>query len=229
MITKRLLVAVILAIPLPSMAGPVPYLTAEMLDLTLLLPPPPPAGGAVEKAEIEAVIAAQRAASPERIALGARDAAEDVFTMFASVMGPVFASANLPVASVFFERVGESEDETVDPAKKKFGRQRPWIVSSEVKVLGPSTKSGSWPSGHTTRSTLEAIILAAMVPEKREAIWARQSEYAQSRVIIGMHYPLDLVVGGRAGTAMATAMFADPAFRADFDRARTEVRKALGL
>ena len=228
MITKRLLVALILALPLPSMAGP-PYLTAEMLDLTLLLPPPPPAGGAVEKAEIEAVIAVQRAASPERIALGARDAAEDVFTMFASVMGAAFAPANLPVASVLFERVGESEDETVDPAKKKFARQRPWIASSEVKVLGPSTKSGSWPSGHTTRSTLEAIILAAMVPEKREAIWARQSEYAQSRVIIGMHYPLDLVVGGRAGTAMATAMFADPAFRADFDRARTEVRKALGL
>ena len=148
MITKRLLIAVILALPLPSMAGPVPYLTAEMLDLTLLLPPPPPAGGAVEKAEIEAVIAAQRAASPERIALGARDAAEDVFTMFASVMGPVFASANLPVASVFFERVGESEDETVDPAKKKFARQRPWIASTEVKVLGPSSKSGSWPSGH---------------------------------------------------------------------------------
>lgn len=229
MISKRVVVALILALLLPAFAEPAPYLTAEKLDLTLLLPPPPPAGGAVEKAEIEAVIAAQRAASPERIALGARDAEEDVFTMFASVMGTAFAPANLPVATAFFSRVGESEDLTVDPAKKKFARVRPWIASGEVKALGPSSKSGSWPSGHTTRSTMEAIILAAMVPEKREAIWARQAEYAQSRVIIGMHYPLDLVVGGRAGTAMATAMFADPAFRADFERARTEVRKAFGL
>ena len=229
MIAKRALVALILALPLPAMAGPEPYLTAEKLDLTLLLPPPPPAGGAVEKAEIEAVVAAQRGASAARIALGAHDAEEDVFTIFASAMGTDFTPANLPIATVFFARVGESEDQTVDPSKKKFGRVRPWIASSDVKVLGPSTKSGSWPSGHAARSSMEAIFLAAMVPEKREAIWARQAEYAQSRIIIGMHYPLDLVVGDRAGTAMATAMFADAAFRADFDRAKTEVRKALGL
>ena len=229
MIAKRVLVGLILAMPLPAMAAPVPYLTAEKLDLTLLLPHPPPTGGAEEKAEIEAVIAAQRSASPERIALGARDADEDVFTIFGNVMGPSFAPANLPIATTFFARVGESEDQTVDPAKKKFARLRPWMVSSEIKVLGPSTKSGAWPSGHSTRSTMEAIILAAMVPEKREAIWARQAEYAQSRVIIGMHYPLDLVAGGRAGTAMATAMFADPAFRADFESAKADVRKALGL
>ena len=229
MIAKRALVALILALPAPALAEPVPYLTAEKLDLTLLLPPPPQPGGAVEKAEIEAVIAAQRSADPERIALGVRDAEEDVFTIFANIMGPAFTPANLPIATAFFARVGESEDQTVDPAKKKFARLRPWMVSSDVKILGPSTKSGSWPSGHSTRSTMEAIILAAMVPEKREAIWVRQAEYAQSRVVIGMHYPLDLMVGGRAGTAMATAMFADPAFRADFDSAKADVRKALGL
>lgn len=229
MLPKRTLLALLLAAPFSALAGPQPYLTAEKLDLTLLLPPPPPAGGAVEKAEIEAVIAAQRTASPERIALGARDAEEDVFTMFAAVMGERFAPANLPFATEFFARVGESEDETVDPAKKKFARVRPWMASTDVKVLGPSSKSGSWPSGHSTRSALEAIILAAMVPEKRVAIWARQADYAQSRVIIGMHYPLDLVMGGRAGTAMATAMFADPAFKADYERAKAEVRKAMGL
>lgn len=229
MLSKRMLLALLLAAPLPVVAGPSPYLTAERLDLTLLLPPPPAAGGAVEKAEIAAVIAAQRAASPERIALGVRDAEEDVFTMFGAVMGERFVSVNMPLAAEFFARVGESEDATVDPAKKLFGRVRPWMASTDVKVLGPSSKSGSWPSGHSTRSTLEAIILAAMVPEKRGAIWARQAEYAESRVIIGMHYPLDLVMGGRAGSAMATAMFADPAFRADFDRVKAEVRKAMGL
>jgi hypothetical protein len=64
-----------------------------------------------------------------------------------------------------------------------------------------------------------------MVPERREAIWARQVEYAESRVIIGMHYPLDPVAGGRAGTAMAVAMFADPLFKADFERAKAEVAR----
>jgi acid phosphatase (class A) len=68
-----------------------------------------------------------------------------------------------------------------------------------------------------------------MVPEKKEAIWARAAQYAESRVIIGMHYPLDLEVGRRAGTAMAAVMFADAAFRADFERAKAEVRRVLGM
>jgi acid phosphatase (class A) len=213
----------------PAFGAEAPYLTAKQLDLTIMLPPPPAKGSALEAAEIAAVVAAQRAASPERIALGAKDAEEDVFTMFTVTLGEKFVAGNLPVASGFFARVGDSEDETVDPAKKVFARVRPWMASSEVKVLGPSSKSGSWPSGHTTRVTMEAIILAAMVPEKKEAIWARAAQYAESRVIIGMHYPLDLEVGRRAGTAMAAVMFADAAFRADFERAKAEVRRVLGM
>ena len=224
----RLSALLFLALVAPALAGEPPYLTAKQLDLTIMLPLPPAKGSAVEQAEVAAVIAAQKAASPERIALGARDAAEDVFTMFTATLGEKFVPGNLPVASVFFSRVGDSEDETVDPAKKVFARARPWMTSTDVKVLGPSTKSGSWPSGHTTRVTMEAIILAAMLPEKRDVIWARAAEYAESRVVIGMHYPLDLEVGRRAGTAMAAVMFADAAFRADFEKARAEVRKAMG-
>lgn len=227
---RRFLFAFALLAAGPALAAnPPPYLTAKQLDLTIMLPPPPPRGGEVEKAEIAAVIAAQKAATPERIALGAHDAEEDVFTMFTVTLGSKFVAGNLPIASMFFARVGDSEDETVDPAKKVFGRIRPWMTSTDVKVLGPSTKSGSWPSGHTTRVTMEAIILAAMLPEQRAAIWARAAEYAESRVIIGMHYPLDLEAGRSAGTAMAALMFADPAFRADFEVAKAEVRKALGL
>ena len=222
------LLALLLA-PLPLLAGPPPYLTAKQLDVTLMLPPPPAKGSALEQQEVAAVIATQKAASPERIALGAHDAAEDIFTMFSATLGDRFAAAALPTASVFFERVGDSEDETVDPAKKVFARLRPFLTSTDVKVLGPSSKSGSWPSGHTTRVTLQAIILSAMLPERREAIWARAAEYAESRVVIGMHYPLDLDMGRRVGTAMAGLMFADPAFRADFDAAKAELRRALGL
>ena len=44
-----------------------------------------------------------------------------------------------------------------------------------------------------------------------------------------MHYPQDLDGGRRAGTAMAATMYTTPAFRADFEVAKAEVRKALGL
>jgi acid phosphatase (class A) len=229
--TRRILLTAAFLLPvLPVLAGEPPYLTAKQLDLRMMLPPPVAAGTARDKEEQDAVIAAQKAASPERIALAAADAEESVFDMFARTLGPAFAPANLPKASVFFARVGASEDDVVDPAKPFFGRVRPFLANPDaIKPLVKPSKSGAYPSGHTTRVTMVAIILAGMMPEKKDIIWARADEYAQSRVIGGMHYPNDLDAGRRAGTAMAALMFADPAFRADYEAAKVEVRKAMGF
>ena len=206
-----------------------PYLSAKQLDLTIMLPPPPPAGSVVEKSEMAAVIAVQKNSSPERIKLASDDVRETVFAMFTRTLGKNFAPDSLPKATVFFNRVVTSEDAVTDPAKKFFGRVRPFMANSEIKALIKPSNSGSWPSGHTTRVTLSAIILTAMLPERKDAIWARADEYAESRIVGGMHYPSDLDAARRAGTAMAAVMFTDPAFRADFETAKAEVRAALGL
>jgi acid phosphatase (class A) len=147
--------------------------------------------------------------------------------MFTPTLGDRFSAEKLPKAAAFFQRVTDSEDEVVDPAKKVFGRKRPFQASADVQKIEPASSSGSWPSGHTTRVTMCAIILAAMLPEQREAIWARAADYAQSRIVLGMHYPLDLEAGQRAGTAMAALMFAGPSFPMDYEAAKAEVRTAL--
>jgi acid phosphatase (class A) len=221
--------AILLFAPAVFAAEPGPYLSAKQLDLTIMLPPPPAAGSVMEKSESAGVIAVQKNASPERIKLASEDAEETVFAMFTRTLGNRFAAANLPKATIFFTRVMSSETAVVDPAKKLFGRVRPFLANSEIKALIKPSTSGSWPSGHTTRVTMGAIILSAMLPERKDAIWARADEYAESRIVGGMHYPSDLDAGRRAGTAMASVMFADPGFRADYEAAKTEVRMALGL
>ena len=227
--TRRRLLAALPILGQPAWAEePAPYITDKQVDLRVLLPPPPAADSALQRSEIEAVLAAQKQASPERIALAVADAKESVFDMFGTTLGAAFKPERLPKASALFARTGASEDATVDPAKPFFGRTRPYLADDRVKALVPASKSGSWPSGHTTRVTMTAIVLAAMLPEMKAAIWARAAEYAQSRVIGGMHYPLDLDAGARAGTAMATALFADPAFLADFAAAKDELRGVMG-
>ncbi len=219
-------------ITLPALAqapAVTPYLTARELDLTAMLPPPPPAGSMMDASEIKAVLAIQRNASPERIALAVADARQTIYHMFGRTFGAGFVPDRLPLATTFFERVGASEDAVLDPAKRFFGRTRPYMASSEIKALVPASKSGSYPSGHATRVTLSAIIVGAMLPERRAEIWARADEYAESRIVGGMHYPSDLEAARRAGTAIAAVMFADPAFRTDFEAAKAEVRTALGL
>ena len=213
----------------PALAADPPYLTVRSIDLTLLLPPPPALDSARQEQDLAAVIAAQQEASPERIAQAEADVNETVFDMFGGILGSRFVPAAVPLAGALFARLGETENAVVDPVKPAFGRLRPYLADPRVKPLVRASHSGSFPSGHTTRVTLTAIVLAAMLPEQRAAIWTRADDYAQSRVIGGMHYPLDLDGGRRAGTAIAALVFADPAFRADFDAARTEVRAALGL
>ena len=183
-------IAALLSGAAPVISGEPPYLMDKQLDLRRMLPPPFAAGSPEDRAEQEAVIAAQKSASPERIKLADEDAEESVFDMYTRTLGPAFVRANLPKASIFFDRVGDSEDAVVDPAKPYYGRVRPFLADpTRIKVLIKSTKSGAYPSGHSTRVTMTAIILADMLPEKRAILWARAEEYMWSRVISGMHYP----------------------------------------
>jgi acid phosphatase (class A) len=149
--------------------------------------------------------------------------------MYTRVFGEGFNPQALPKIAHLFARVGESEDAVVDPAKPFYGRIRPWLANPEIKALVKPTKSGAYPSGHTTRVAAVATILTAMAPEMRDAVWARASEYAESRVVGGMHYWPDIEAGWRAGAALAAAIMANADFKSDFPAAREELRRSLRL
>lgn len=210
------------AIGIPAAAAEQPYLTAAQVDLVRLLPPPP----AVP--EIAEVLAAQSTRTPARIARAIADIRESVFDMYGSALGPGFIPQAVPLATRVFERLGDTEEVVVAPIKRHYARKRPFMVSDEIRPVVPPSSSGSYPSGHSTRSTMEGIVLAAMVPERRDAIFARMLEYRQSRLIGGVHFPSDIEAGARAGIAIAAVLFNDPGFVADYNRARPQLRAALG-
>jgi acid phosphatase (class A) len=229
--TKRLLLAGCFALSLavPAFAAD-PYLTGKMLDLVPLMAPPPVKGSPADMADLQAVIDAQAHASEARKAQTVVDSEETIYVMFSSVLGAKFVPAALPKTSELFARISASEDDTLDAAKPAFGRPRPWMGHpDQVKAIAKPSKSGSYPSGHTTQVTIDAIVLSEMVPEKKAEIWARAGDYAESRVIGGMHYPTDIEAGWRAGTAMAVVMLEQPGFRADVEAAKVELRAVLGL
>ena len=207
-----------------------PYVTGKMMDIAALMPPPPIQNSPEDKADLQAVIDAQAQASDARKAQTVFDSDESVYVVFGQQLGPKFQPAALPLTSAFFARIGASEDDTLDAAKPAFARLRPWLGHPEaVKAIAKRTKSGSYPSGHTTRVAIYAIVMSEMVPEKQREFWLRAQDYVQSRVIGGMHYPTDISSGWRAGTAMAAVMMTQPGFRADMEAARIELRGVLGL
>ena len=229
MIRRTILCLLVLLLAYPAIAGAKPYVTAADLDLTAFLPAPAKAGSDEDKAQQAEVLAAQKDVSPERVALARADAEQSVFDMYTRTFGPWFSAQALPKTAYLFARVGESEDATVDPAKPFYGRTRPFLANPDIKPLVRPSTSGSYPSGHATRVTAVAIILASMLPEKRDTIWDRAREYAFSRVVGGVHHVADIEAGYRAGSALAAAVMSNAEFKADYPGVRAELRAAFGL
>jgi acid phosphatase (class A) len=123
----------------------------------------------------------------------------------------------------------ETEGAVVDPAKDVWKRPRPHLYSDLVKPIVPLSKSGSYPSGHTTVGTLMGIVLANMVPEKRTAIMARAWEYGHNRVVGGIHYASDIEAGRIAGTVIAQTIMTHDDYKTEYEGAKAELRAALGL
>lgn len=221
---RWLVVAVLLFGP-PAVAADRPYLTPAQVDLLTLLPPPP----TDSRPDLAQVLAAQRARTAKRAAQATADAKESVFDMFRSVLGDKFEPDAAPLATSLFDRLGDTENVVTAPVKRTYARKRPFMISTNVHPVVPRSNGGSYPSGHSTRVTLDGIVLASMLPEYRNAIFARMDDYEQSRVIGGAHFPSDVRAGTISGTAMAAVLFEDAGFKADYEAARHQLRTALGL
>ncbi|WP_429509784.1 acid phosphatase [Paraburkholderia sp. MM5482-R2] len=141
-------------------------------------------------------------------------------------------SAWRPKTAALFEAVDHDAERVAKGGKHFFSRARPFIASRDVQPIVPKRPGddyNSYPSGHATFGYLCAILLAQMVPEKRDALFAREREFGMNRVVDGVHYPGDVEAGRIDGTLVAAALMANPDFQRDFADAKAEVRAALKL
>jgi acid phosphatase (class A) len=208
--------------------GDAPFLPQDAVDLAAILPPPPPQDGAVTKAEVAEIHRSQANASQAENAQATADSKEEVF-LFASIFGPNFTAEKLPLATKFFALVGDTEGEFVGPAKTLFGRPRPPLADATIPTCEKLKASASYPSGHSTFAYLEAIVLVQIVPEKRAEIFQRAAEFAQHRVICGVHYPSDIEAGKFSAFAIGTTLLKNPNFQEQLTPVKAEIRKVLGL
>lgn len=205
------------------------YLTPQQLDLTRLLSPPPTLGSPQQQSEMDELLRLEQLRTPERLAQARADVDENIFTMLGATIGVGFNQAALPLAAHLFDRLGDTEQALMKAPKQTFNRPRPFLSNPALHPAVHASHSGSYPSGHSTRSTVMGIVLAEMLPEYRDRIFARIGDYAQSRLIGGVHYPTDVIAGRVAGTAIDAVLFNDPTFLAEYLPARDEIRRALNL
>lgn len=83
--------------------------------------------------------------------------------------------------------------------KRLIRRERPDLEDLVVLVRTPSKLS--FPSSHSTSTTAAAVVFAPMVGGVPAAVTA--ASMAVSRVLLGVHYPTDVLAGAGLGAGVA--------------------------
>lgn len=118
--------------------------------------------------------------------------------------------------------------------KYAYGYDRPFVVAPEridryyrEGEDDPYSTTPSYPSGHSNKAYWTAGLLSVMMPEFGPQIQARAAQIGQSRLVMGVHYPLDIMGGRMMGTQVAADRWADSQFRPLIQEAADEIRAEL--
>jgi acid phosphatase (class A) len=209
-----------------------PYLMESDADFANLLPAPPADASARDQADMQALLALQKTLTPQRLERIQADTQQSVYQVAGEVLGAGFTKELFPLAGEFFDKVRTDSAVGVRAIKQKYKRLRPFQANKEVQAppnIAAASKGPTYPSGHGTFGAEVAILLSMMVPEKRSELFARGWQFGEQRIMSGVAYPSDWEAGHIGATVMVTLMLQKPAFKADFEATKAEVRKGLGL
>jgi hypothetical protein len=204
-------------------------LEPAQFDASHFLPPPPAQDSAMTKKELAELRAIAASSSAEEKAAAAKDAKDETPDIFNGVIG--FDIATRPETNKLLTMVAEEEDTDSKVAKAYFHRLRPYgadpsLATCEPVKPGKAAKLNSYPSGHSTLAFSMGVVLADLMPAKSQAILARSGQYAERRLVCGVHYRSDIVAGQQFGTILALRLMENPAFRAQMEKARAELHAA---
>ncbi len=154
------------------------------------------------------------------------DEAAKLYQVFdESVIGINLSYETTPEILLLCERAVSDASTSNTTVKKKFQRIRPFATFNDPS-LKPETdeeeaKTFSYPSGHSTRGYVFALVLCNLIPEKTSDIMDRAQYYAYNRVICGHHWKSDT----DASLLLSAALFANIVGTEDYQQQLKKARE----
>ena len=178
------------------------------------LPAPPRATSYRDRLDLSDAVARQGSMTPAQMAQAQRSYAFNVF-YFSDILGPEFTPKNDPKTAAFFQKLTATANVVIVGLKNHYARLRPFQAHPDlIKLLVKNEPGYSYPSGHTTRGRLFALVLGELCPAKQRALETSGEQVGVDRILAGEHYRTDLEAGHRLAKMMFLQLQKDPDFLA---------------
>jgi hypothetical protein len=141
-----------------------------------------------------------------------RDCDEDldaVFEKYLQNLGIPYEQGN--AYAKFVDKEREDVGALIMKLKRHYNRPRPFQVAHYAQLdFHPfqtiTGNSPAFPSGHACQAHFATMIIAHQYPEKKKELYQLGQSIADTRLVLGVHYPSD----NKAGKLIATKLFENP-------------------
>jgi undecaprenyl-diphosphatase len=127
------------------------------------------------------------------------------YALMAALLVRYRAEALQPVLHMIF--VGAVGAATYAMVKRGTSRPRPYQALRDIALRARALDAFSFPSGHTLHAVAFTLVACGYYPALLPILAAFAGLTAISRVMLGLHYPSDVLAGAALGGLIAAASF----------------------
>jgi undecaprenyl-diphosphatase len=132
---------------------------------------------------------------------------DGVFWYTLMALLPVLFGTGAWLASVHMAVVGVTGVLLYKLLKTRMVRERPFVTHAAINLGTAPLDQYSFPSGHTLHAVSFTLVATAYYPVLAWLLLPFAALVMLSRVVLGLHYPTDVVAGAVIGALLAYASF----------------------
>jgi acid phosphatase (class A) len=204
------------------------YLSGQTGEFDALFAPPPAADSGITRRELDELLEMQRVRTQAQVTAAQADRKKDLARFYAALGLDPAHPPDLPALHRLTDNAEEDIGPYVRAVKEKYRRLRPYEIEPRLHpCIGDVKGDLSYPSGHATYGYLMGHLLSEVTPARRAALMRRAEEFANQRMICGVHFRSDLEAGRRGAVLLLQQMHTSPGFRRDLAAAQEEFSLAV--